>query len=126
MTISTVLGNETLLHLERFDWESLFYVICWIGTHYSNDVEIKTDALDILDTDVDKLLRILSVCSKQSVLFGLSQPNSGILFTDFYGLLQTLILGDFKVTSNANPEDFDDETLGGYVTWDKFWGILAQ
>ncbi|KAL5484880.1 hypothetical protein ACEPAI_7522 [Sanghuangporus weigelae] len=36
------------------------------------------------------------------------------------------LMGDFKVAENANPEDFDDETLGGRVIWDKLWDILAQ
>ncbi|KAL5484886.1 hypothetical protein ACEPAI_7528 [Sanghuangporus weigelae] len=130
------LAGQTPLHLERFDWESFFYVICWIGTHYSNGTEIQTDAFKEWDTDVDQLL----IWSKQSVLFGHSDPDLRILFTDFYKPLflswirpiqrmfrdADTAKGDFKVAENANPEDFDDETLGGHVIWDKLWDILAQ
>ncbi|KAL5528134.1 hypothetical protein ACEPAF_7270 [Sanghuangporus sanghuang] len=131
-----LLRGQTPLHLERFDWEAFFYVICWVGTHYSNGEEIKTDTFEEWDTDVDKLL----VCSKQAVLFGLSRPNLRILFTDFYEPLflswirpiqrmfrdADTAKGDFEVTENANSKDFDDETLGGHVIWDKLWDILAQ
>ncbi|OCB88176.1 hypothetical protein A7U60_g4694 [Sanghuangporus baumii] len=74
-----LLENETSPHLERFDWEPFFYVICWIGTHYSNGTGVQTDALDELDTDVDKLL----VPSKQLMLVGFGSPLD-ILFMDFY------------------------------------------
>ncbi|OCB84810.1 hypothetical protein A7U60_g8336 [Sanghuangporus baumii] len=131
-----LLRGQTPLHLERFDWEAFFYVICWVGTHYSNGEEIKTDTFEEWDTDVDKLL----VCSKQAVLFGLSRPNLRILFTDFYKPLflswirpiqrmfrdADTAKGDFEVTENANSKDFDDETLGGRITWDKFWQILEK
>ncbi|KAL5524082.1 hypothetical protein ACEPAG_8255 [Sanghuangporus baumii] len=131
-----LLEDKTPPHLERFDWESFFYVICWIGTHYSNGVEIKTNTLKTWDVDDDETLSVV----KQSVLFGLSDPDLRILFTDFYKPLflswirpiqstfrdAAIAKGDFKVTENANPEDFDDETLGGHVIWDKLWDILAQ
>ncbi|KAL5524084.1 hypothetical protein ACEPAG_8257 [Sanghuangporus baumii] len=110
-----LLGNETSLHLERFGWESFFYVICWIGTHYSNGEEIKSDAFEEWDTDEDKLL----IHSKQSVLFGLSDPDLRILFTDFYKPLVSLWLDDmqsmffaadqarrkFERAKAANPEE---------------------
>ncbi|KAL5484885.1 hypothetical protein ACEPAI_7527 [Sanghuangporus weigelae] len=131
-----LLEKETPLHRERFDWESFFYVVCWIGTHYSNGVEIETDALETWDTDDDGTLSEV----KQSALVGLIRPDLRTLFTDFYRpLLLSWIRpiqrmfrdadtakGDFKVAENANPEDFDDETLGGHVIWDKLWDILAQ
>ncbi|KAL5528121.1 hypothetical protein ACEPAF_7257 [Sanghuangporus sanghuang] len=131
-----LLEKETPLHRERFDWESFFYVICWIGTHYSNGVEIKTNALKTWDTDDDGTLSEV----KQSALVGLIRPDLATLFTDFYKPLflswirpiQTMFRdadaakGQFRVTKNANPKDFDDETLGGHVTWDKLWSILAQ
>ncbi|OCB90423.1 hypothetical protein A7U60_g2342 [Sanghuangporus baumii] len=131
-----LLEKETPLHRERFDWESFFYVICWIGTHYSNGVEIKTNALKTWDTDDDGTLSEV----KQSVLVGLIRPDLATLFTDFYKPLflswitpiQTMFRdadaakGQFRVTKNANPKDFDDETLGGHVIWDKLWDILAQ
>ncbi|KAL5528119.1 hypothetical protein ACEPAF_7255 [Sanghuangporus sanghuang] len=135
-----LLENETSPHLERFDWESFFYVICWIGTHYSNGIEVQTDALDELDTDVDELL----VLSKQSVLFGFSRPNLRILFTDLYKPLVSSWMSDmqsmflaadqarkkFEDAKASNPKDDDTlvfhETLGGHITWDKFWQILEK
>ncbi|KAL5528126.1 hypothetical protein ACEPAF_7262 [Sanghuangporus sanghuang] len=132
-------GQTTPLHLERFDWEAFFYVICWIGTHYSNGKKIKTDAFEEWDTDVDKLL----VRSKQSVLVGLSDPDLRILFTDLYKPLVTSWMDDvqsmflaadqarkkFERAKAANPEEdalVFLETLGGHVTWDKFWQILKK
>ncbi|KAL5528129.1 hypothetical protein ACEPAF_7265 [Sanghuangporus sanghuang] len=135
-----LLEKETPLHRERFDWESLFYVICWIGTHYSSGEEIKTHIFEEWDTDVD----ILLVWSKQSVLFGHSRPNLRIRFTDFYKPLVSSWIADmqsmflaadqarkkFEDAKAANPgrdtPDFDEETIGGIVTWDKFWQILKN
>ncbi|KAL5528122.1 hypothetical protein ACEPAF_7258 [Sanghuangporus sanghuang] len=135
-----LLAGQTPLHLERFDWESFFYVICWIGAHYSNGEEIKTDTLGELDTDVDNLL----VPFKQSLLIGFSQPNLRTLFTDLYKPLVSSWMDDmqsmylaaeqarkrFRDTKAANSgrdtPEFDEETLGGVVTWDKFWQILKN
>ncbi|KAL5526342.1 hypothetical protein ACEPAF_8065 [Sanghuangporus sanghuang] len=133
-----VLGNSRRTnapHLERFDWEAFFYDICWIGTHYSNGKEIKTDAFEEWDR-ADKLL----VRSKQSVLFGHSDPDLRILFTDFYKPLVSSWMDDmqsmflaadqarkkFERAKAANPEEDALaflETLGGHVTWDEFWQI---
>ncbi|KAL5484881.1 hypothetical protein ACEPAI_7523 [Sanghuangporus weigelae] len=87
-----LLEKETPPHLERFGWESFFYVICWIGTHYSNGTEIQTNALKTWDADDDKTLSEV----KQSVLFGLSRPNLGILFTNFYKPLISLWIQDMQ------------------------------
>ncbi|KAL5524080.1 hypothetical protein ACEPAG_8253 [Sanghuangporus baumii] len=134
-----LLGGQTPLHLERFDWESFFYVICWIGTHYSNGTEAQTDAFKQWDTDEDKLL----IWSKQSVLFGHSDPDLRILFTDFYKPLVSSWLEDmqsmflaadqarkkFGYAKVANREEDTlvfYETLGGHIIWDKFWQILKN
>ncbi|KAL5528128.1 hypothetical protein ACEPAF_7264 [Sanghuangporus sanghuang] len=134
-----LLENETSPHLERFDWESFFYVICWIGTHYSNGVEIKTNALKTWDTDDDDTLSEV----KQSVLFGVSRPNLRIRFTDFYKPLISSWIDDmqsmflaadqarkkFVHAKAANPEEDTlgfYETFGGHVTWDKVWKILKN
>ncbi|KAL5528120.1 hypothetical protein ACEPAF_7256 [Sanghuangporus sanghuang] len=134
-----LLENETSPHLERFDWESFFYVICWIGTHYSYGTEVQTDALDELNTDVDKLL----VPSKQLMLVGFGNPLD-ILFTDFYKPLYWTWVYDLQSMFHdahqaknesrhakaINPERdtlvFDEETLGGIVTWDRIWKILKN
>ncbi|KAL5524083.1 hypothetical protein ACEPAG_8256 [Sanghuangporus baumii] len=135
-----LLEKETPPHLERFDWESLFYVICWIGTHYSNGTEIQTTALETWDADDDETLSLV----KHSVLAGL-KPNLGILFTDFYKPLFSLWIQDmqsmfraanlektkFEIAKAANPDPEEDtlvfhETLGNHVTWDKFWQILEK
>ncbi|KAL5528127.1 hypothetical protein ACEPAF_7263 [Sanghuangporus sanghuang] len=134
-----LLENETSPHLERFDWESFFYVICWIGTHYSYGTEVQTDALDELDTDVDELL----VPSKQLMLVGFGNPLD-ILFTDFYKPLYWTSVYDLQSMFHdahqaenesrhakaINPERdtlvFDEETLGGIVTWDRIWKILKN
>ncbi|KAL5484866.1 hypothetical protein ACEPAI_7508 [Sanghuangporus weigelae] len=131
-----LLETETPLHLERHDWESFFYVICWIASHYSNGDQIETEAFNEWNEPDDNKLRSI----KTELLFGHSKPNLNVLFTDFYKPLYLswirpiqimfrdadLARGDFNVTPNANPEDFDEETLGGHVTWEKFWGILKQ
>ncbi|OCB90422.1 hypothetical protein A7U60_g2341 [Sanghuangporus baumii] len=134
-----LLEKETPLHRERFDWESFFYVICWTGTHYSNGVEIKTNALKTWDTDDDGTLSEV----KQSVLFGVSRPNLRIRFTDFYKPLISSWIDDmqsmflaadqarkkFVHAKAANPEEDTlgfYETLGGHVTWDKVWKILKN
>ncbi|KAL5524086.1 hypothetical protein ACEPAG_8259 [Sanghuangporus baumii] len=135
-----LLREETPLHLERFDWESFFYVICWIASHYSAGDAVKTDAFNEWDEPDDKKLRSI----KTELLFGHSEPNLDSLFTDFYKPLILSWMDDFQSMflfadqtrkkferiKAANPEDdslvFDEETLGGHVTWEKFWGIIKQ
>ncbi|KAL5482922.1 hypothetical protein ACEPAI_9517 [Sanghuangporus weigelae] len=129
-----LLGKETPPHLEKFGWESFFYVVCWIGSHYSNGTEIQTNALKTWDADDDETLSEV----KQSVLFGLSRPNLGILFfTDFYKPLICMWIQDMqsmflaadqarKKFERAKAANLEEETLGGRVTWDKFWQILEK
>ncbi|KAL5528125.1 hypothetical protein ACEPAF_7261 [Sanghuangporus sanghuang] len=132
-----LLREETPLHLERFDWESFFYVICWIASHYSAGDEVQTDAFNEWNEPDDKKLRSI----KNELLFGHSEPNLDSVFTDFYKPLiawmddiQSMFLAadqarkKFERVKAAKPEDdslvFDEETLGGHVTWEKFWAIL--
>ncbi|KAL5484871.1 hypothetical protein ACEPAI_7513 [Sanghuangporus weigelae] len=134
-----LLREETPLHLERFDWESFFYVICWIASHYSGGDAVKTDAFNEWDEPDDKKLRSI----KKELLVGLSEPNLDSVFTDFYKPLiswmddiQSMFLAadqarkKFERVKAANPEDcslvFDEETLGGHVTWEKFWEIIKD
>ncbi|KAL5484867.1 hypothetical protein ACEPAI_7509 [Sanghuangporus weigelae] len=99
-----LLGNENPPHLERFDWESFFYIICWIGTHYSNGTEVQTDALDELDTDVYDI---------QSMFLDAHQAKN-----------------KSRRAKAINPERdmsvFDEETLGGIITWDRIWKTLKN
>ncbi|KAL5504460.1 hypothetical protein ACEPAH_8536 [Sanghuangporus vaninii] len=135
-----LLKEETPLHLERFDWESFFYVICWIATHYLNGDKINTETFNEWHELEDNKLRSI----KAVLLYGLSTPNLRHLFTDFFKPLISLWMDDiqsmfleadqarrkFERAQEDNPEDstlvFDEETLGGHVTWEKFWGILRR
>ncbi|KAL5484893.1 hypothetical protein ACEPAI_7535 [Sanghuangporus weigelae] len=136
---TNLLEKETPLYLERFGWESFFYVLCWIGTHYSNGTKIKTDALKTWDAGDDETLSKV----KKLLLIGFDSPLD-TLFTDFYKPLywawvhglQSMFhdahqaKNEFRRAKAINPEHdtlvFDEETLGGIVTWDRIWKILKN
>ena len=126
-------------HLERFDWESFFYVICWIASHFSHGDEVSTDAFQTWFDSRDSVL----LCIKSVFLCGLSSKELHDQFTDFYKPLISLWIyplqrmfsdGNRARVKFINEKDergdetmvFDEETLGGHVSWDRFWGILKQ
>ena len=135
-----LLGSDTPVHLERFDWESFFYVICWIASHYSFGEEVESQAFKVWDESNDEKLRSI----KAEVLYGLSTIDLDALFTDFFKPLVDCWIkpiqkmfraadsarGEFRDLKKARPDDktlvFDEETIGGHVTWEKLWGILKQ
>ena len=137
-----LLVKETPLHLERFDWESFFYVLCWIGTHYSEGTEIQTNALHPWDTDNDDTL----IVCKSAALGGSNFPALLSLFTAFYSpmygswiapMQQMFIAADGARTklveaqrANLNPGDsglsLDEGTVGGCITWERLWGIIKN
>ncbi|THH09008.1 hypothetical protein EW145_g2312 [Phellinidium pouzarii] len=46
-------------HLERFDWESMFYVLLWIACHYVDGEDVNPDALKYwLERDMALLIKI--------------------------------------------------------------------
>ena len=123
-----------------FDWESFFYVICWIASHYSFGEEVESQAFKTWDESNDEKLRD----TKEALLYGHSRIDLDTAFTDFFKPLITCWIEpmqamfalcdqarkNFKALKRANPEDdtlvFDEETIGGHVTWEKLWGILKQ
>ena len=80
-----LLIKGTVPHFERFDWESFFYVLCWIGTHYSGGAEIDTTAFRNWDTDDDDTLGDLK-------LLLLLQGPSSTLFPLFSGFYQPMLV----------------------------------
>ena len=102
---------------------------------------METEAFDDWDELDDKKL----MNAKGALLFAQGRINLTNIFTDFYRPLITSWVvkiqmmfrrGDeeklnFNLLRTEEPEDatlvlFDEETIGGHVTWEKFWGILKQ
>ena len=132
-----LLVKEPPLHLERFDWESFFYVLCWIGTHYSEGTEIETNALHTWNTDDDDTL---NQC-KSTAVDGNITPTLKGLFTVFYKpiygswitpMQRMFLAADttrLKFTdqmSEGNTLSFDEETIDGLITWEKIWNIIKN
>ena len=134
-----LLVKEPPLHLERFDWESFFYVLCWIGTHYLKGAKIDTTAFRNWDTDDDSTLRDLKLL--------LLQGPSSTLFPLFSGFYQPMLVDwiipiqrmygavgqkEFehelakRMSPRADVPEIDTETLGGCVTWEKLWQIFQK
>ena len=132
-----LLSTPTPVHLERFDWESFFYVICWIAAHYSYGVKVESNAFNEWDEQDDNKLREI----KANLLFGNNERDLIDVFTVCYKSLITTWMDDmqamFLASSKARKRftrvqatdetlTFDEETCNGEVTWEKLWAILVK
>ena len=131
-------GGKTPVHIERFDWESFFYVICWIAAHYSCGEKVESDAFKEWDEENDNKLRD----TKATLLGGFTTLRR--VFTEFYKPLVSLWMLDLQnmfgeavklkdqledaqtETPGDKTFEFDAETVRGTITWEKFWGILQK
>ncbi|THH03467.1 hypothetical protein EW145_g6233 [Phellinidium pouzarii] len=120
-------------HIERFDWESMFYVLFWIACHYDDGKDVNPMALnDWVYPD-----RAVLPAIKRDLLL---LPDYGLITEYFLPLAQTWLdplCESFSKGYNAqnrhnkelsfkcvNPSDFNNETLGGHVTYEAVWKIF--
>ncbi|KAH8113842.1 hypothetical protein DFH11DRAFT_1878096 [Phellopilus nigrolimitatus] len=140
MAIDLLVPNPPA-HLERHDWESLIYVIIWIACRFeSGGHETNREALKgWLDPSLEEVKK-----DKLVFLFFRGLPD----ITNHYQPLRSWILQLLAVFRTAHyaarygrherpmpemlevdkhsAEPFDEETLGGRVTYEALWAILSK
>ncbi|THH09009.1 hypothetical protein EW145_g2313 [Phellinidium pouzarii] len=123
-------------HLERFDWESMFYVLFWIACHYIDGEDINPEALkDWLQHDMT-MLRSAKRGAFNSFLYEMTTAQFRPLAKLWLNPLRKLFFDGYEARDNHKNEagdaadkgetypEFDNETLGGHVTYEKMWAIL--
>ena len=129
-----LLKTVNTLHIERFDWESALYALIWITTRYEDGEEKDTDALrqwfNIDDGIASNAKYVyINVFEERPEL-----KTFKLLILHWIDPWTVLFRDGFQARSDnakrreATPasESFDDETLGGRVTYEKIWDILKQ
>ncbi|KAI5120093.1 hypothetical protein M0805_001249 [Coniferiporia weirii] len=115
-------------HIERFDWESFFYVLVWICCHYFGGYKIKESTA--LDRWLQQDLTYLSATKSALLLrFPFDQITDHFkpLVDPWLEPLREIFFDGYCAQSSVRrPEPFDGKTLGGHVTYDKVWDIFRR
>ncbi|KAJ7493595.1 hypothetical protein FB451DRAFT_1020824 [Mycena latifolia] len=126
-TIDPLVPNP-LPHLYRHDLESLFYIVLWIVATYHDGQRVANPPLrawkylGVADLQKEKRSFLMSVPPPPTANFKPLQRWIASLFIAFRrGYIARL---DPKVLRSGAP--FDDKTLGGNFSFDKFAEILNQ
>ena len=127
-------GPDPLVHMCRHDLESLFYVLIWITSRFHDGEELADPLLQSWKIQSDpSLLRTKShfIAFSQLPLrtkeFG---PHAECLnalqamFSDGFVARRKIVNARSAELTHSQSSDFDDETLGGFVTFDKFREII--
>jgi len=129
-----LLRPDPPVHMYRHDLESMFYVLIWTTSRFHNGDEIALPPLqEWADNDgvtVTKEKSFFVMMSEPPLLtpqfnsFGRWIVSMQTMFRDgFYS--RTKYLVELSLTSlESSSSYFEDETLGGFVTFDKFQAIL--
>ena len=135
MAIDLIHPDPTL-HMYRHDLESMFYVLVWITSRFHNGQEIADRPLqEWADNGGAALLK------EKSFFVMMSEPPPPTSEFDPLGLwvvsLQKVMRKGFSARTEYRSElaialrskamyalTFEDETLGGFVTFDTFQAIL--
>ncbi|KAF8323242.1 hypothetical protein DL93DRAFT_2070846 [Clavulina sp. PMI_390] len=116
-------------HYYRFDLESFFYSLAWLATHFHFGQERYSTYFGewVTGKDQDILTakrQYMAACRDNSFKYDDSTsitetwlPALGKLFYEGYAA---------RDAARTAKETFDDETLGGYVTYENFMNILAS
>jgi len=116
-----LLGGEPTVHMYRHDLESLFYVLVWITSRFHEGVEIEKPPLQ--EWTEGEVVRV-------KTSFILTAPfQSTIGFQSFRhwvtSMRKMFIDGLWaKSQVDSSLSYFDNDTLGGWVTFDTFQSIL--
>jgi hypothetical protein len=133
-----LLVDEPPVHLYRHDLESFFYILIWAAVHF--DIQNKTrlpthHALKPWDDDSLKAAR-----SAKSALFLTYDDTYSLLFRhvreEFRDVLDNWILPLWDLflgaiqsmprRGRAEPHAFDNDTLGGRITFYTFMAALGR
>jgi Fungal protein kinase len=128
-----LLRPDPPVHIYRHDLESMFYVLIWTTSRFHNGDEIALPPLqewannDGVTDEGEKLFVMMSeppLLTPQFNSFGRWIVSMQTMFRDgFYS--RTKYLAELSLTSlESSSSYFEDETLGGFVTFDKFQAIL--
>ncbi|KAH8113840.1 hypothetical protein DFH11DRAFT_1509769, partial [Phellopilus nigrolimitatus] len=138
MAIDLLVPNPPA-HLERYDWESIMYVIIWIacrferGGHETNREALKNWLIPDLVVVQEKKQSFLM--ARPPVITGYYAPlRSWIsqlvnIFRKGYGARQehdVVPSLDLTNVDKRSSEPFDEETLGGHVTYEALWAVLSR
>ncbi|KAJ7067149.1 hypothetical protein C8F01DRAFT_1247545 [Mycena amicta] len=124
-------------HLYRFDLESLYYVFLHIVCQYHDGKKIDKPPFDAWDHLPITLLRLAKrelILSAMRVSPTLNFLNLRVLIMDLHAMFkdgynarekaEDIRLRRQLVPTDADEDDFDEETLGGNITFEKFAQIL--
>ncbi|KAI5120098.1 hypothetical protein M0805_001254 [Coniferiporia weirii] len=114
-------------HIERFDWESIFYVLLRIGCHYINGRKVKDIVLvNWLEHDMGKLNEF-KTSNLTKFKFNLITDHFKPLVHLWLKPLQLLFRAGYTAQSDCiHQTSFDGETLGGHVTYKRVWDIFQR
>jgi hypothetical protein len=135
MAIDLIRPDPTV-HMYRHDLESMFYVLVWITSRFHDGQEIADPPLQEWADNGD-----LTLVEKKSFFVTMSEPPPPTSEFDPLGLwvfsLQKVMRNGFSARTEYRSEvaialrskaiyarTFEDETLGGFVTFDTFQAIL--
>jgi hypothetical protein len=119
-----LLSGESTVHMYRHDLESLFYVLVWITSRFHDGVEIKNPPLQ--DWAEGKPQAVV----KAKGFFILTAPFQSTegfqSFRHWVTSMRKTFIDGLSAKSQVDPSlsYFDNDTLGGFVTFNAFQTIL--
>ncbi|KAF8512014.1 hypothetical protein BU17DRAFT_96662 [Hysterangium stoloniferum] len=135
MAIDLLRQSPPPRHLYRHDLESFFYVLLFFVSRYLDGAEIEDPPLQLWLTKGDDRL---GEAKGSFLFFGAINPTENFAKLRFLLLGMKSVLADgidarrrhefqaeLTKAQGLNPPLFDDETLGGHVSFAKFKGLFA-
>lgn len=122
-------GPGPVTHYYRYELESLFYSLAWISAHFHHGQLVWSTAFgDWLSGNSNAIAaskrNFLEACASESHQF----VRSNDITLKWLPTLAKLFRDGFAARDEAKRvgNDFDEETLGGRVTFETFMGILQS
>jgi serine/threonine protein kinase len=132
MAIDLIHPDPTV-HMYRHDLESMFYVLVWITSRFHDGQEISnpplqewadTGDLILVEKKRSFYMSMPPRRTQQFESFGRWIVSMQTMFRDGFSL-KTKYLAELSVAGlETSPPYFEDETVGGLVTFNKFQAIL--
>ncbi|KIM86809.1 hypothetical protein PILCRDRAFT_86440 [Piloderma croceum F 1598] len=127
-------GPNPLVHMCHHDLKSLFYVLIWITSRFHDGEEVADPLLQPWEIQSDpSLLRTKShfiAVSELPLQTKEFRPHAECLnalqtmFSDGFVARRKIVNACSAELTHSQSFDFDDKTLGGFVTFDKFQEII--
>lgn len=127
-------------HLYRYDLESFLYILIWAATHYELDMGVRrctpqnSQLVHWEDPNLDAVIAAKQRLFSSPVYPALLKRGSVVkewlgLWDDWIKPLIFLFRYGFlaaDVAGNAEDSDFDYETCGGCITFEKFMSTIGE